>query len=143
MNSRIPNKIRNDNKLILYFLRGLFDTDGCLKFSKQYKSKNYYPRIQFCFRRSKFADDVGEVLRKVDFNFCRWDENRVNGLVFYQLSGKENLERWFNKIKPSNFVHLSKYLFWKRFGYYTPKSSLESRLKALNLNMDDISSAMT
>jgi intein/homing endonuclease len=43
----VPNLIKNNPKLIPHFLRGLFDTDGCFKFSKETSSRNYYPRIHF------------------------------------------------------------------------------------------------
>lgn len=137
--SRIPDLINSNTELIYPFLKGLFDTDGCLKFSKQGNEKNIYPRIQLCFRRTKFAYDVGEILKKISFNYGKWEEDRANGLVFYQISGNNNLEKWFTKIRPSNAVHITKYLFWKKFGYYLPKSSLDSRLKALSLNIDVIS----
>ena len=118
------------------FLRGLFDTDGCLKFSKQTKNKNYYPRIQYCFRDTKFAWQVKGLLGRIDFNVGTWKENRFNGLVFFQISGKDNLEKWMRIVRPANFVHKTKYLIWKKNGAYTPKSSLKSRLEALNLNIE-------
>lgn len=139
INAKIPYFILGDKEVIPYFLRGLFDTDGCLKFSKQTKDKHYYPRIELCFRDSKFAYDIGPLLKQTYFRIAKWKDNRFNGLIYHQISGKENLERWFNIIKPANIVHISKYLFWKKFGYYIPKSSLSSRLKALNLNIEDIS----
>ena len=58
VNAHVPSLIKNDISLILPFLRGLFDTDGCFKFSKQTSQKNYYPRIQFCFSDTPFAHEV-------------------------------------------------------------------------------------
>ena len=138
INAQIPNMIKESEKLIPYFLKGLFDTDGCLKFSKQSTDKNYYPRVRLAFKKSKFAKEVEEILVKSGFKYSRWEDRRFNIVVFYEISGKENLEGWMNNIRPANMVHTSKYLFWKKFGYYIPKSSLDSRLKALNLNMDGI-----
>ncbi len=131
-NARIPKFILENKKLIPFFLRGLFDTDGCLKFSKQTRNKNYYPRLQFCFRDTFFAKQVKPLLENEGFSVGFWKENRYNGLVFYQISGKENLEAWMNKINPRNMVHVTKYLFWKKHGFYIPKSSLKFILNALN-----------
>jgi len=136
VNAEIPKIIVNNERLIPHFLRGLFDTDGCLKFSKQTKNKNYYPRIQLAFRDSKFAWQVKELLEKSKFNIGVWKDNRFNGAVFFQVSGKNNLEKWMMTVNSNNLVHKTKYLFWKKVGYYQPKSSLESRLRALNLNID-------
>jgi intein/homing endonuclease len=133
VNAEVPSIIKNIQKLIPYFLRGLFDTDGCLKFSKQAKDWNYYPRVQFCFRKTKFAWQVKELLEKLNFSVGTWEENRFNGLVFFQISGKDNLERWMRIINPNNMVHKTKYLVWKRYGFYKPKSSLKSRIESLNL----------
>ncbi|MCK4670354.1 MAG: hypothetical protein KAT43_04050 [Nanoarchaeota archaeon] len=135
VNARIPTIITNNLNLIPHFLRGLFDTDGCLKFSKQSKDIRYYPRIQFCFRNTKFAEEVGDLLIKIGFKIATWKDQRFNGLLFYQISGKENLERWMQVVGSNNIVHKTKYLVWKERGFYIPKSSLKSRIEALTLNM--------
>jgi len=139
VNARIPEFILKNRKAIIPFLRGLFDTDGCLKFSKQNSEINYYPRLQFTFRKTYFSREVGGILSKAGFNYCTWNEERFNGLISYQISGKDNLYRWFDIIKPSNPVHLSKFLFWREFGYYIPNSTLKKRLKALNLKTNELS----
>jgi len=38
----------------------------------------------------------------------------------------------------SNIVHFSKYLFWKKYGYCISKSTLDYRLKTLNLKIEDL-----
>ena len=138
-NAHVPQCILRNRELLLFFLRGLFDTDGCLKFSMQNKNLNYYPRVRLAFKKSKFAKEIGIAIRKLDFNLGAWEESRINGLLAYEISGKNNLARWFGLIKPSNPVHISKYLFWKKFGHYIPKSTLKQRLKALNLKISDFS----
>jgi hypothetical protein len=76
------------------------------------------------------------LIEKVGFRTGTWKGPRFNGLVFYQISGKENFERWMSLIGSSNSVQETKYLIWKKHGFYTPKSSLKSRMEALNLNID-------
>ncbi len=136
INAIIPRLISKDKKLILHFLRGLFDTDGCLKFSKQLKEVNYYPRIRLAFRESNFTLEIKELISKMDFNFSMWKSDRFNGGVIYERSGNKNLEKWFKIIKPNNPVHTSKYYFWKKYGHYIPRSSLKSRINSLNLKID-------
>ena len=128
----IPKIIFSDKKLIKSFFRGLFDTDGCIKFSKQTKSINYYPRVQIALRFSPLAEELSCLFHSTGFPYGTWKDNRFSGMIFYQVSGKKNTIRWFKEISPKNMVHRSKYDFWKKFGYYIPKSSLKFRIDELN-----------
>jgi DNA-binding transcriptional regulator WhiA len=139
-NAQIPSFIKRDKNLILHFLRGLFDTDGYLKFSKQTRTKHYYPRIRLSIRVSKFAKEVGDLITECKLSYGSWYDKRGNGSVYYEISGKENLEKWIKKIDFNNPVHKTKYLFWKNYGYYIPNSSFADRLKSLNLNTDLLTS---
>jgi len=132
--AHVPGIVKNNLKAIPHFLRGLFDTDGCLKFSKQISQKNYYPRIQFCFNDAPFVHEVKDLLEKVGFNVGMWKDSRFNGLIFYQISGRDNLEKWMDSVGSNNTVQKTKYQIWKKYGFYIPKSSLKSRIEALNLN---------
>ena len=126
------------NEQLISFLRGLFDTDGSLKFSKQTKGYNYYSRIQFAFTVSEFSDQLGTLFERLGFNYGKWYCKRDNE-YYYHISGVDNLEKWNRMIGFSNPVHKSKYLFWKKKGFCIPKSSLADRLKALSLKMTDFS----
>ena len=96
--AHVPEIVKNRLENVPHFLRGLFDTDGCLKFSKQASERNYYPRIQFCFSDAPFVHEVKDLLEKVGFNLGMWKDSRFSGLIFYQISGKDNLERWMKII---------------------------------------------
>lgn len=130
-NASVPEAILSNKELIPYFLRGLFDTDGCIKFSKQSRKTNYYPRIQIALKNSRLAYGLGNLFDSIGFSYGTWKDSRFNGITYYQISGKKNAERWFREISPKNAVHKSKYEFWKKFGYCIPKSSLEFRKKKL------------
>ena len=132
VNASIPKVIFSKKRLMRAFLRGLFDTDGCLKFSKQTKEIHYYPRVQIALRKSPLASELAKMFKELDFSFGTWEESRFSGIIFYQISGKKNTDRWFSEIQPKNAVHTSKYDFWKEFGYYVPKSSLQWRRKKLS-----------
>jgi len=133
----VPNFIKEDIKLIPEFLRGIFDTDGCLKFSKQGSKKNWYPRIQLQFQKSQMAMEIEDLLLKAKYTFGRWLDKRGSGVIYYQISGEDSAERWFSEIKPINPVQTSKFHFWKKFGYYMPRSSLNDRMNALHLNNNE------
>ena len=131
INASIPKIIFSNKKFARAFLRGIFDTDGCLKFSKQTKKINYYPRVQIALQKSHLATEIGTLLKLVGFSYGSWEDSRFNGAIYYNISGKKNTEKWIKEISPSNPVHISKFHFWKRFGYYIPKSTLKSRLARL------------
>ena len=137
VNATVPQIIKNNPGLISHFLGGLFDTDGCLKFSKQTKKTNYYPRIRIALKQSKLALEVGELIKTLKFKSSCCNDKRT-GVITYEISGKDNLTRWVKIIGINNPVQKTKYLVWKKTGFYTPRSSLESRLKALDLKKDSI-----
>ncbi|MDP3733965.1 MAG: LAGLIDADG family homing endonuclease [Nanoarchaeota archaeon] len=120
--SSVPDIIFSDKNLMRAFVRGLFDTDGCLKFSKQGRNINYYPRVQIALRKSPLANQLADLFKILDFPYGSWTESRFSGIVFYQISGKKNTERWFKEISPQNEVHTTKYEFWKKLGYYAKNS---------------------
>ena len=132
--AEVPEVMMFEKELIFPLLRGLFDTDGCLKFSKQNTNKNYYPRIEFSFRESPLARKIGELIKKSGFSYNTWKDNRFNGQLYYQISGKDNLNLWFQLIKPNNPVHITKYVLWKRDGFCLPKTSLAERLDRIKNN---------
>jgi len=141
INPKVPKFIINNPQLHLYFLRGLFDTDGCLKFSKQTKEINYYPRIRISLKPSKLTRQIKILLIKHNINHCFGirDNSRGYGgpdskLGEYEISGKEKLDFWFKKVCPKNPVHISKYYIWRLQGHVTPKTTLPQRINFLKDN---------
>ena len=124
-----------NSRSLKLFLRGLFDTDGSLKFSKQTRKINYYPRIQYAFKESQFSQNLGILLSRAGFIYCCWYDKRDKE-YYYQISGENSLHRWVKTIGFSNPVHYSKYLYWRKFGYCIPKSTLSFRTGALNLKIE-------
>lgn len=116
VNISVPKAILNNLQLLKSFIRGLFDTDGYLKFSKQNKKINYYPRIRFSFYKTPLSLQLSDIFRKLNFTF-NFGIDKRNGLLCYEISGSKNLDRWMALIGTSNRVHSSKYLVWKKLGY--------------------------
>ncbi len=118
-NIATPYTIKNNKELIIYFLRGLFDTDGCLKFSKQSRNLSYYPRVRITAKKSQMAENIGILLRTLNFKYSMWMDKRTkNTIVTYEISGKENAQKWFSLIRPNNPNKVKKYKFWLNNGYY-------------------------
>lgn len=130
-NLRVPSVIMKNPAFYCSFLRGLFDTDGSLKFSKQTKGINYYPRVQITMKESYIVEQLKIIFKKLGFNFGFCRDGRYERLVYFQISGNKNLDRWHRLIGFSNSVHLTKYLVWKKLGF-CPKSTLLERETILN-----------
>jgi len=137
-NYRISKNILKNKNLMPHFLRGFFDTDGCIKFSKQAKKINYYPRIQFYFKSGPLSGDLEYILSKLRFNYSSYEDDRFGGLHAIQISGRENLERWMKIVGSANLVHITKMLQWKKDGFVAPKTKLEERIKYLDINTDTL-----
>jgi len=127
-NVSIPNSILSNPFLYPRFLRGLFDTDGSLKFSKQTKDKRYYPRIQFCFKNTPMPYQLALMFKKLNFRFGKWTDR---GQIYYYISGSDYLEKWAVLVGFGNPVHFTKYLVWKKLGY-CPVSTMSERETILN-----------
>ncbi len=112
----IPNYIIESKKSIKYsFIRGLFDTDGCLRFEKINNNRFHtYPKIEFGFASKKLRDNLFELMQNLNYRVHKW------GKVNYKLclAGEWNLKKFMKEIKPKNTKHLNKYGFWKENGYY-------------------------
>lgn len=131
----VPSDLLKNIRLMKAFLRGLFDTDGSLKFSKQNKEINYYPRIRIALKDSQITEVLELILNSLKFNFSKTHDNRFSSFILcYEISGMKMLDKWVNEIGFGNMVHASKYLFWKKFGFHKIKSNLEERLNSLKLS---------
>ena len=53
-------------------------------------------------------------------------------LVIY-MSGEKSLNKWIKEIGFSSLKNRTKYLLWKKLGYYMPRTSLPERLYYLRL----------
>lgn len=113
---RIPSYIKQSSKSIKYaFIRGLFDTDGCLRFKRiNNRPKHTYPQIEFCFASKNLRDDLFELLKELEYRIFKWGTNNSYKVA---LSGTTNLEKFMKEISSKNAKHINKYLLWKRNGY--------------------------
>ena len=127
---KIPEKFL-DWKYSKHILRGIFESDGCLYFSKS-KVFKYptYPRIEIRSSSPELVKQIVNILKPKGYKIQTLKPNKGKTYKVY-LSGSEMLEKWITEIGFSNIKNITKYLFWKKQGYYVPKISLEKRLKVL------------
>ena len=100
------------NRLIKHVLRGLFDTDGCIYFTKNNSHLRYYPIIEISSHSNNMINQLEKILNELGFK---------TKIGFYKdsikLHGKRNVEKWMKEIGSSNPHKFSKFKLWKKHGY--------------------------
>lgn len=87
---RIPDYIKKSSKKVkLSFLRGLFDTDGCLRFDKNHTKIYYYPKIEFDLASPMLIYDLSYMLTELGFLNHTWKCKNSTKLC---VAGKTMLE---------------------------------------------------
>ena len=123
----IPEKFI-DWKYSKHIIRGLFETDGSIYFSKSRRINHpSYPRIELVTSSKKLALQMANILKQKDFNIHTRTRKSDKTFRLY-LSGSIMLEKWVNEIGFSSMKKFSKYLLWKKYGYYLPKITYAQRL---------------
>jgi len=113
----IPRIIKENPELTTYFIRGLFDTDGCISFKKKYTDKPYYPVITLNSQSKILVQEISQALKKKGFKVVEMYDYKVKdhrnreGFTIInrvELNGKDNLRLWLKKIKFDSPKHLNK-----------------------------------
>ncbi|MCU0642164.1 MAG: LAGLIDADG family homing endonuclease [archaeon] len=91
-------------KLGLLVLKGLFDTDGCL--SVYDNNGVVYPRIEIRLCPSPAQEQVSAILSEFGFEYKV--QNLERGKTRVRISGKKQLEKWFELIGSANSTHINK-----------------------------------
>ena len=126
------------------FIRGLFDTDGCLSFinrsgyktySEFKRTYNYYPTITINSISKKLIISLIKLLEDFDFTYhtakYTYKEKNWNTKYTIFLSGIFNLSNWIDKINIKNPVKMSRYLVWKKFGFCPTNIDYNQRINIL------------
>jgi intein/homing endonuclease len=104
-NLDIPKEFLSDS-LFFSFIRGLFDTDGCLVFSKQHKHIPYYPRIEISSKSQTFLLKIFETLKEYGF----YGSVSKKGNHFrLEIPGFKNFSLWLDLIGSNNPKHVNKF----------------------------------
>ena len=111
LNFLIPKEIVNNSLFSKHFLRGYFDTDGCLYLEK--RNNKYYPRVEMASISKPFINQMRLILTNLGFRFSIYTEKREkygwNDLHRIIIRGDNMAYKWFSQIKPANPKHIKKY----------------------------------
>ncbi len=114
---KIPTVFRNNQKLVVAFIRGVFDTDGCICFKRKYRKIPYYPVISISSKSKVFILEISDILRRFGFKLYLALDYKVKDPRFQigytiinriELNGEENLALWQNSIGFFSPKHLAK-----------------------------------
>tara|TARA_Y100000310_G_scaffold198327_1_gene198368 strand:+ start:2959 stop:3657 length:699 start_codon:yes stop_codon:yes gene_type:complete len=108
------------------FVRGLFDTDGCLRFDRiNGRPLHDYPKLEFGFASKDLRDTLQVLLKDLNFRNYVWLDKATMAYKIC-IAGKTQLERWIKEIEPRNPKHLNKYQIWKELGFYQKAEMAQS-----------------
>ncbi|MFA5797462.1 MAG: LAGLIDADG family homing endonuclease [Candidatus Woesearchaeota archaeon] len=121
---KIPEIFLDDKKLIIAFIRGVFDTDGCISFKKGSKIRPKYPNISLASKSEYFIEEIAKFLKTTDLKFStpyryKQTDIRVKSgfTITYRLEihGHKNLQIWMDTIGFYSPKHLAKIKKYGRF----------------------------
>ncbi len=110
----ISNKFLKEN-LIDHVLKGLFDTDGSIYFTKNNHKKEgrTYPIVEISSHNDNLIKQLLEILENKGFNpvLSHYKDS-------IKLHGKKEVTKWMDEIGSNNPYKKSKYLIWQKYGEY-------------------------
>lgn len=139
----IPKWIKNNKNYLLNFLRGFFDTDGCVSCQRNYsiRKNDFHTQIRIYLKctSGNLMKEIFEEIKKLGFKvIISKQEGGLGGDGFFRrdsygikLSGGIQVNKWFEFIGSKNPKHLTKYLIWKKIGFCPPFTILEERRQIL------------
>ncbi|HUC39132.1 MAG TPA: LAGLIDADG family homing endonuclease [Candidatus Acidoferrum sp.] len=98
-------------------VRGIFDTDGTVFFSKKTYEESIYPTVEISTTSGAMAQQLRDILDQHFFRVHKREQIRKDGTGSdYHISvyGTKMLEKWFNEIGSSNSRHMDKFLKYKK-----------------------------
>lgn len=135
-----PKFIFSSKRNMVAFLRGMFDSDGCISFEKKHKNVYYYPKISIPTCSLDLFRDMCQILGILNIKFYiqiyhpkkdNWSTKYIIWIV-----GKERVNVWFETIGSKNSVKMIRYLLWKKYGFCSPRTTLKQRKQILKGKID-------
>ena len=138
INIRVPEWVK-DKELSKRFLRGLFDTDGTIYFSKNYSAKNPLnnrPKIKLDSVSIGLIHDVYELLAKLGFKprLRKVFQGKRNKNPFYGviLDTVGDIDLFLKIIEFKNSKHYTKWQIFKKLGYCPSYTKINERKEILS-----------
>lgn len=127
---KIPNNYLHW-KYLKHILRGIFEADGSLYFSRSKKCKYpTYPRLEIKTASKALAIQIFDILKRKEFKVHKMPCSGDNATRIY-LSGVDMLNKWIKEIGFSDPKTISKYTQWKLLGFHIPRTTHPQRSKFL------------
>ncbi len=141
-NLHIPEWIKSSVEYQRAFLRGIFDTDGCIYFLKNNTEKNPQFHKRVCITITLCSElliqeisnilkgfQIGHDIREYTPKNRKWQKSYT-----IRLAGGKRVSKWFKDIGSNNPKHITKFEIWKRFGFCNPRTTLKERESILRSN---------
>lgn len=124
----VPEFIFKNKENFCDFLRGLFEADGCLYFSKSKKGEfPTYPRLEIVSSSENLVEQIKSFLERENFIVYVKKKKGTRSFGIY-LSGEKMLEKWKDLIGLNSQKNRTKYDLWKAKGFYIPHTPLKERI---------------
>ena len=104
----IPPSIRACDSSMKSFIRGLFDTDGCVFFDKRNRYRRPYPRLVLEVTCHKLFKEVADYLETYfRIRKCKRVRHGLFPISCLEIYGHAQLARWLEIIGFSNQKHIT------------------------------------
>ena len=104
-------KFINNQELFYSFVKGLFDTDGCLYIEN--KNRKPYPRIEIKITTKNLILEIVKRLNRYGIHSTYYEykrkEKNWNDLHYMVIRGYKYLNKWFKCIGSNNPKHIKKF----------------------------------
>jgi len=102
----VPDWVLGKKAFLLRFVRGFFDTDGCV-----YCKYNNYAQIQIKLGCKETLSSIKDVLVRLDFNPTRIQGEYNKGYLHWKLylTRQAEIKKFFEEVKPMNDKHYIRY----------------------------------
>ncbi|MEK6850026.1 MAG: LAGLIDADG family homing endonuclease [Nanoarchaeota archaeon] len=125
----IPKGILEKDYQMISLVRGLFEADGCIYFSKSKKTLYpTYPRVEIKTSSPNLLEQLKTYLKGCGFNI--YTRKSISDRTFaVGVSGEKSIEKWREIFGLRSLKNQTKYDFWKTKGFYIPRTPLKSRMQ--------------
>ncbi len=146
LHAHIPKYITNckNKEILINFVRGIFDTDGCVCFHKNYtrtynREEHCVPRIEITLISRNMFNELYDILIFLGLRpiLKKPYREKPNWSIAYKLilQYKSDIKYWLENIGFNNPKHKTKVKIWKKFGSCPPYTTLEERRKILKQDL--------
>ena len=104
---KIPEEILKDKNKLIYTLRGIFDTDGCIFVDKRKTYKKLYPRIALQLTNKEIIEQINLALTSLNIKSGISKKTRGNAYTI-QINGFKETKKYIDIIGFSNKRHLDR-----------------------------------